>query len=63
VTILRSRHSNQSTTIDEKIALYDGATIQLDAISMDSSLHTSADDQFFRDDVTLNLCAVVDQNG
>src|ERR1700730_16062129 len=45
----------------KNIALYYGATIQLDAISMDSSLHTSADDQFFRDDVALNLCAVVDQ--
>jgi hypothetical protein len=47
----------------KNIALYDGATNQLDAISMDSSLHTSADGQFFRDDVALNLCAIVDQNG
>jgi len=47
----------------KNIALYDGATIQLDAISMDSPLHASADDQFCRDDVALNLCAVVDQNG
>ena len=46
----------------KNIALYDGATNQLDAMSMDSSLHTSADGQFFRDDVALNLCAVVDQN-
>ena len=47
----------------KNIALYYGATNQLDAMSMDSSLHTSADDQFFRDDVAVNLCAVVDQNG
>jgi hypothetical protein len=32
-------------------------TNQLDAMSMDSSLHTSADGQFFRD-VALNLCAI-----
>ena len=47
----------------KNIALYDGATIQLDAIRMDSSLYMSADDQFFRDDVALNLCGLVDQNG
>jgi hypothetical protein len=47
----------------KNIALYDGATIQLNAICMDSSLHTSADDQLFRDNVALNLRAVVDQNG
>jgi len=47
----------------KNIALYDGAAIQLDAISMDGSMYTSADDQFFRDDLALNLCGVVDQNG
>ena len=47
----------------KNIAFYDGATIQLDAISMDGSLYSSADDQLFRDDVALNLSAVVDQNG
>ena len=44
----------------ENIALYDSATIQFDAISMDSSLHTSTDGHFFRDDIALNFCAVVD---
>src|SRR5712675_695988 len=31
-------------------------------VSMDGSMYTSADDQFFRDDLALNLCGVVDQN-
>ena len=42
----------------KNIPLYDGATIQLDTISMDGSMYTSADDQFFRDDVALNMCGI-----
>ena len=44
------------------IAFYDSAASQLDAISMDSSPHASADGHFLCDDVALNLCAISDQN-
>jgi hypothetical protein len=44
------------------VAFYDCTASQLDAISMDSSFHTSADGQFFRDDVAVNFCAIVDHN-
>src|SRR5215475_10545058 len=47
----------------KNIAFYNSGTMQLDAISMDRSLHTSANGQFFREDVTLNFCAIADQNG
>ena len=47
----------------ENIAFDDSETIQLDALSMDSSLHTSADGHFFGKDVALNLCAIADQDG
>src|SRR6516162_6885871 len=44
------------------IAFYDSVTSQLDAISMDSSPHTSADGHVLCNDVALNLCAIGDQN-
>src|SRR5215467_2536294 len=47
----------------KNIAFYNSGTMQLDAISMDRSLHTSANGQFFREDVTLNFSAIADQNG
>ena len=47
----------------ENITFYDGETIQLDALSMDSSLHMSADGHFFCKDVALNLCAIADRDG
>jgi len=42
----------------KNITLHDGATMQLDAVSMDSSMYTSAYDQFLRHDLALNLCAI-----
>ena len=47
----------------ENIAFDDSEAIQLDALSMDSSLHTSADGHFFGKDVALNLCAIADRDG